>query len=152
MTLWNLPTLPDILTTQSWNTNACLQFRPKWVHVVYRMYTCKAIYTIVQRSMWHVASSIRTPYRLYTDATFSGRLDGGRTWQPSPAGHLPNSILHVQHGQCGFQCAESRAALDRECLVGVAFWCVAWWSVLLFLSLQYWCMVAGEMRFTAWAH
>ena len=83
--------------------------------MVYRIYTSKAIYMLVQSGVRRVASGVSTPYRLYTDATFiqfSGRLDGGKTWQPSPAGHLPNSILHMQLGKCTFRFTGSQVALD----------------------------------------
>ena len=81
--------------------------------------------------------------RGYTDVTctqFRGRVDGGRTWQPSPAGLgslLQQAIFQTVFSTCTM--ASVAFSLQRveqisicECWMGVASWCTVWWSVLLF--------------------
>ena len=49
------------------------------VQAVYKMYACRAIYTLVQHGVWHLTSSVPMLYRRCMHLI--GRLDGGRAWQ-----------------------------------------------------------------------
>ena len=68
------------------NVRPWFRIGPRQVHAVYKMYACRAIYTLVQHGVWHLSQAylrytdaIQTLYRRYMH--FIGRLDGGRAWQ-----------------------------------------------------------------------
>ena len=62
-----------------------------------------------------MVSSIPMLYRYYTDATcieFGDRLGGGRVWQLSSVGHLPNSLLYVLNAIYKFTYFKVRGRLE----------------------------------------